>query len=199
VLSWSAYAHFFREPRLADALFRFSLFALAFSTFVSGFPLFAERRFTHNGLAFGPKEVGYVYAYAGFLGILIQGGLIGRLVKRLGEDRLATVGFLSAAIGYTLLGASRDVPTLLLAATFSSFGTGVLRPCLTSLASQRADRREQGAVLGLTQSLNSLATIFAPLMSGLFIEHGYLRLWAWFAALITVIGFVVGARQKRIA
>ena len=64
-MDWGKYADFFRKPALAQALWRFAFFAFSFSTFVSGFALFAERRYTHHGLPFGPKEVGYIYAYSG--------------------------------------------------------------------------------------------------------------------------------------
>ncbi len=195
IMDWGKYADFFRKPALAQALWRFAFFAFSFSTFVSGFALFAERRYTHHGLPFGPKEVGYVYAYSGLLGIFIQGGLIGRLVKRLGEDKLATVGFLSACVGYAFLGVTYHVPALLLAATFGSFGSGVLRPALTSLVSQRAGRREQGTVLGLTQSLNSLAQIICPAIAGFLINQNWLTLWAWWAALIALFGFATGFKR----
>jgi hypothetical protein len=56
---------------------------------MAGFALFAERRFTWQGRPFTPREVGYLFAYAGFLGIVLQGGLIGRLVRRFGEPTLA--------------------------------------------------------------------------------------------------------------
>ncbi len=56
---------------------------LSFSTFISGFALFAERRFEWNGRPFGPREIGYVFGFVGFLGIILQGVLIGRLVEAL--------------------------------------------------------------------------------------------------------------------
>src|SRR5262249_41287894 len=80
LLQWGTYLRFFERPVLAGILVQFLLFSLAFSTFTSGFALFAERTFTWGGLAFTPREVGYLFAYAGFLGIILQGGLIGRLV-----------------------------------------------------------------------------------------------------------------------
>lgn len=53
---------------------------LAFGLFISGFALFAERRFYFQNHPFGAKEAGYIFAYAGLVGILIQGAFIGRLV-----------------------------------------------------------------------------------------------------------------------
>ncbi|MBI2822004.1 MAG: MFS transporter [Acidobacteria bacterium] len=191
VLDWGNYAPYFRRPRLAELLWQFFLFAIAFSTFFSGFALFAERRFTSGGVPFGPKQVGYVFAYVGLLGILMQGGLIGRMVRRFGEEKLVSVGMLSAAVGYGLLGFTYHLPQLLLVSTIAAFGNGVLRPTLTSLITRSANRKEQGVVLGLTQSLTSVAQIAAPILAGFLIEHGFLTTWALFAAGITGAGFVI--------
>ena len=107
--------------------------------FTAGFALFAERRFIWRGAPFGPKEVGYVFMYSGFLGIFVQGAMRqGALVRKVGEVRLVTIGFLAGAAGYALLGFSFGVVSLLAAASVASFGTGVLRPALTSLITQQA-------------------------------------------------------------
>ena len=181
------------------------LFTFAFATFTAGFALFAERRFTWHGAPFGPKEVGYVFMYSGFLGVIVQGAMRqGTLVKRVGEVRLVTLGFFTAAAGYVVLGFSFGVAVLLVAASLSSFGTGVLRPALTSLITQQVSRREQGVVLGLNQSLLSIAQIVAPAIAGALIESGHLTSWALWAAV--VLGFALllnlrarGERQKAAA
>ncbi len=177
VLDWGNYARYFKDPALASLLWRFFLFILSFSMFVSCFALFAERRFVWDGRAFGPKEVGYVYAFSGFLGIIVQGGLIGRLVKKVGETRLARWGFVAAAAGFSGLAFTFRIPMLLVAAGVISFGTGVLRPVLTSLITQRTGKAEQGTVLGLTQSLASVSQILAPAVGGLLIGQGQLVAW----------------------
>ncbi len=205
LLDWGAYVQYFRRPLLGGLLAEFFLFTFAFATFTSGFALFAERRFTWHGAPFGPKEVGYVFMYSGLLGILVQGSMRqGALVRRIGEVRLVTIGFAAAAAGYALLGFSFGVAALLVAATFSSFGTGVLRPALTSLITQQVTRSEQGVVLGLNQSLLSIAQIVAPAIAGALIESGYLISWALWAAV--VLGFALllnlrarGERQKAVA
>ena len=184
-----AYAHYFSRPVLGGLLVQFLFFSLAFSTFTSGFALFAERRFTWNGAPFTPREIGYLFAWAGFLGILLQ-GVLGRLVKRFGEPRLVAVGFLSMAVGYLALGFVRGVGPLLVVTTISSFGNAVLRPALSSLVSQRAERHEQGAVLGLNQSLNSAAQIVAPALGGVLIGHGWLTPWAVVAAAAALAGWL---------
>jgi DHA1 family tetracycline resistance protein-like MFS transporter len=200
ILDWGAYAEYFRRPVLGGLLWEFFLFTFAFASFTGGFALFAERRFSWNGVPFGPKQVGYVFTYSGLLGIVVQGSLrAGWPVRLFGEVRLVTFGFAAAAAGYAILGMSHVVPTLLLAATFSSLGNGLIRPALTSLITQQVGRGEQGVVLGLNQSLMSIAQIVGPAIAGALIDRGWLSIWAFWTALITLVALVLNrtAREAR--
>jgi MFS family permease len=166
IFNWGAYARYFRRPVLSGLLLQFFFYALCFAMFTSGFAMFAERTFTWQGKPFSPREIGYLFAYTGFLGIVLQGGLIARLARR-----------------FAGLSQAHDVPFLVVVATISSFGNGVLRPALSSLISQASERHEQGVVLGLSQSLHSLAALLSPPLAGFLIEKRLLSLWALMAAL----------------
>jgi MFS family permease len=198
ILAWGQYAGYFRQPGLASLLLQFFAFTIAFASFTSGFALFAERRFTWHAHPFGPKEVGYVFAYSGFLGIILQGGLIGRLVKSFGEAALVRAGFLAAVVGYALLGSAHGVVVLLAAATISAFGNGVLRPALTSLITQQVSRGEQGTVLGLNQSLLSVAQIAGPALAGALIDRGFLAMWAALSALVVLVGLLLSRKDAQL-
>jgi MFS transporter, DHA1 family, tetracycline resistance protein len=187
-LRWRTYAKYFSRPGLRERLLQFLFFITSFSLFISGFALFAERRFTYQGHPFGPREIGYVFGYVGFLGIILQGGLIGRLVKRFGESMLVVAGFIALVIGYFGLGIASSFALLMFAGTLAAFGNGVIRPALTSLITQQAGRQEQGVVLGITQSLMSMASIVAPIVGGLLIERQMLKEWAWAAAGLAAVG-----------
>jgi len=191
VLDWGNYLRYFRQPGLASLLWQFLAFAIIFSMYISGFPLFAERRFQWQGHPFGPKEVGYVYAYLGLLGVILQGGLMGLLVKKFGETMLVRVGFFLAMLGLGALGFTYGIPLLLVVSAVASSGTGIVRPALTSLITQKAGRSEQGVVLGLTQSLNSIAAIVAPAIAGILIDHSLLTTWAMLAAVISGLAILL--------
>ena len=197
LLDWSGYAQYFRSKELAPILVQFFCFCSMFSIFMSGFALFAERRFFIDGRAFGPKEVGYLYAYSGLLGIVIEGGLLGRMVKAWGESALSRAGFLSAAAGLVALAFTGPGPMLVAVFSAVSFGTGVLRPALTSLITRSVSRREQGVILGLTQSLNMTSSILSPLLSGFLIGHARLQAWAMTAAAVSTAGFIIGTWRSR--
>ncbi len=191
VLDWKGYTKYFATPGLGPLLWQFFFFAFSFSLFIGGFALFSERR-----VGMGPKEVGYVFAWVGFLGIILQGFLIGRLVKAVGERTLVWSGFFVSATSSIWLAGVRTLPQMLANATYGSWGTGVIRPALTALISHKAGKREQGVVLGLTQSITSICQIAAPLLAGAFIDRGWLAAWALTGSAVAFCGMVVALRSR---
>lgn len=196
LVQWGAYVDYFRRPLLAPRLFEFCAFSFSFSWFVSGLPLFSERRLTYHGVPFGPVQLGYIWMFAGFLGILLQGPSLGRLVKRFGEKSLMRAGFLGYAVGYALLAFCHSIPVLILATIVTSIG-GLVRPTLTSLITQATSREEQGVVLGLTQSLNSVGQICAPPLGGFLIEQEWLTGWGLAAAVVAAIGLALAYQSSK--
>ncbi len=190
VLQWGRYVEYFRRPSLAPLLSKFFAYVFSFAIFTGGFALFAERRYLWQGRPFGPKEVGYIFAFSGLIGGTLQGGALGSLVRRFGERALLASSLLACAVGYIVLGYAYTIPLLLLASAISSFG-GIARPVVTSLITQVAGRREQGAVLGLTQSLTSIAMITGPVIAGFLIQHGKLEAWALASAVVAAAGYLV--------
>ncbi len=63
-------------------------------------------------LGWGPGQVGYVFAYVGLISAILQGGLIGRLTRRFGEERLLLCGSALIAAGLLALPFAHDVPVL---------------------------------------------------------------------------------------
>ncbi len=187
VFSWGFYARYFRDPHLGRLLIQWLFFALSFSTFISGFALFSERRYLWNGHAVGPREMGYIFAFVGLLGIIMQGGVVGRLVKLMGERTIVRLGFATSLIYYAGLGLTRTIQQLLGLSAVTAIGGSGLRPVLTSLITQRAGKREQGVILGLTQSITSVAQIVSPLIAGFLIDRNHLTLWAVWAGVLAGI------------
>ena len=194
LVQWGAYARYFERPGLSLLLFQFLAFTFSFAMFVSALPLFVERRLTWNGRPFGPEQTGYAWAYAGLLGIFLQGPALGRLVKRFGEHALIRTGFTAYALGYAMLAFCHSVAWLVITMTVLVLG-GLVRPNLTSIITHRASRDEQGIVLGLTQSLNSISQIMAPPLAGLMIQHNLLTGWGLTISLVSLAGAALASRR----
>jgi len=184
LISWGEYRRYFRDRELARLLIQWLLFSLSFSTFITGFALFAERRYTWQGRPVGVREVGYIFAFNGFIGIIMQGGVVGRMVKRLGEKKVVRLGFAASMLGYAAVGFTYTIGQLLWVIVFTSIGGAGLRPALTSMITQKAGRREQGVIIGLSQSLTSIAQITAPVIAGILIDRRFLTTWAVWAGVL---------------
>jgi len=160
---WSQLARALRRSRLAFVLAIYFLFVTAFSVMTSSFGLFTLYRF-----GFDAHDTGWIFAFVGVVGAVVQGGLIGRLVKAFGEPPLVIVGallFTASLVLIPLTGPETGTAALLSLGALFALGNGLATPSLTSLASRSAGAGEQGGVLGVTQSVASLARVVGPLIS----------------------------------
>jgi len=132
------------------------------------------------------------------VGGLVQGG-IGRAASRLGEARLARVGFAMMAIGYLALAATHGLATLLVATAVGSIGAAVTRPAVTTLLTQAVDPSEHGEALGVSQSLTSLAQTVGPLVAGALLHADLPVGWAIGASTAAALGLFAGASAPRLA
>jgi DHA1 family tetracycline resistance protein-like MFS transporter len=149
-----------KRPRLGFVLTIYFLSIVAFSIMTTVFSLFLMFR-----LGYDAFHNGWVFAFVGIVSAIIQGGLIGRLVKRFGEPPLVITGALlfSASLFATpFVGPVIGIIGILAIGAVSSIGNALMAPSLSSLASKSASASEQGSVLGVTQSVASLARAVGP-------------------------------------
>lgn len=114
------------------------------------------------------KQIGWYFAFAGLIIIFVQGGLIGRLTKALGDWPLAIMGPLLVAAGMFLVSSTalmRSVTLLLFGAASNATGRSLQQPTLSSLISKFAGRKEQGVAFGLYHGLGSLARVIGPIIA----------------------------------
>ena len=178
---------YLKVEKLRPLLIQFFIFSFSFSAYISGFALFAERRLSYHGHPFGPIEVGYLYAYLGFLGIVVRGILIDRLIQRYGEKITSQIGFLCQGIGFAGFALVSNIPEVLIVATIGSMGSSLVRPSISALVSHQASPKEQGSVFGVSQSLASFAAMIAPLLADFLLDHVSPGAWALFSGLIIVL------------
>ena len=135
---------------------------VAFALMESAFTLFADHRWHLTAM-----EVGRMFGISGLLTVIVQGGLIGRLVKRFGEAKLLPAGVLILAIGLVMLPFAPPFGAMVAVFALISVGQSISTPSLNSLISKGAQADEQGFVLGTNQSLSALGRVVGPAMSGL--------------------------------
>lgn len=154
----------FRLSQLRLLLIAIFCWALAFAVLQSNLAVLAK-----DSLNWRAADVSGGFAIFGVIGILVQGGLIRRLVSRFGEIRVAISGTLLLTAGFALLALIPAVGSswfLLMATAVCAFGNGLVTPTLTALTSQVVGPHEQGRVQGGSQSVQAFARVIGPLWAG---------------------------------
>ncbi|MCS6831759.1 MAG: MFS transporter [Armatimonadota bacterium] len=132
----------------------------------STFVLLAKHRY---GL--DQRECGYLFAYLGVMGAVVQGGLIGKLSARFGEMRLLLGGYLLQVPALLLMPFMPSTGWLMVVLALMAIGGGVAGPSLNGLLSRLAPADQRGEVFGVTQSLGSLARVTGPVWGGWSFGH----------------------------
>lgn len=133
----------------------------------------------------------YLLGAVGVVGIVLQGGLIGPLVKRFGEGNLIRAGLAVLTVGYVLLLAPRTWGIGIFVATvFVGAGRSMIGPSATALISRKT-RVEQGLIQSSSQGFDALARTVGPLLAGsLFASLGATAPYI-FSAILTVLAFLL--------
>ena len=113
----------------------------------------------------------YGFAYIGLMIVFTQGYLIRKLVPRWGERRLLVAGLIIAAIGMAVIGFAPNVFWLFIGSTLLPLGNGLLTPTLLGTLSLLSVKDEQGEIIGVSHSLQSLARIIGPLLGGIVYQY----------------------------
>jgi multidrug resistance protein len=196
-------------PRL---IWMYSIGMGAFSGFTAVLVLFLEARFGITA-----ATVGFVFAWNGLISVLARGLLLGPIVDRLGEPRLARVGLVLLGLGLVLLpltarvegvlriawagsvpgiGAALDVPWRILALgaviSLVPLGTAFTFPCVTALLSRVIDPAERGVTMGVQQSFGGAARVLGPLWAGFAWDHLGTPYPFWTSALLVFLTLLLG-------
>jgi MFS family permease len=112
------------------------------------------------------KKVSFGFAYIGVMMILTQGFIVRRLLPKWGERKVLRFGLILFAMGLTGIALAESIPAMAITMTLLSIGTGLTNPSTLGSISLLTDTKEQGAALGVTQSMASLGRIIGPAVGG---------------------------------
>ncbi|MFC7047072.1 MFS transporter [Halobacteriaceae archaeon GCM10025711] len=203
-----------RDDRLSGLVVAFFLYSLAFSGVQVMFIPFAADLYGYTA-----SQTAVLLTYVGVLGVVVQGGLVGRLSVRYSDARLSLVGTVSLAvalvgipfaptIGPTLLPplggpafVTPELVALLLVLPVLSFGNGLLSVSLNTLVSKAASVETQGSAFGVTQGAGSLGrTVGPPVMAALYALLAY---WSPFVVggvlMLPVLAILARGAWRRVA
>ncbi len=147
------------------------------------------------------RQTGWAFAYVGFIAVLVQGGLLRRLLKKNIEKELAIIGAVLLTASLWLLPRSGGLGFFLFVCALMALGNGLLTPTLSGMSSRHVHGRAQGRVLGLMAAAGSLGRFLGPALAVIplpanfsdptrpvtaEILAGYTTAFSWSAALVAV-------------
>ncbi len=144
-------------PLVGACLVMIFLVIFAFSNFETTFAQLVRLKFGVD-----MSTIGWLFVYAGLLGAIVQGGLIGRLVQRFGEAKVIAGGALIAAVSGAILPFADSLGRLMVILAVLAVGHGLTAPSVSSMISKMVPSGEVGGVMGVYQGVSSLARIVGP-------------------------------------
>ncbi len=147
---------------------------------------------------FSQLDLAYFFLFMGVIVAVIQGGLIGRLAKMLGETTLVAIGAASFTLGLALIPVIYRVSLLYMVAFFIAVGQGLTYPSLTSLLTKATPSSEHGSMLGLASGMGSLARFLGPILSGFLYDAAAAPGAFYGGALLTFIALLLAIWMRRL-
>jgi DHA1 family tetracycline resistance protein-like MFS transporter len=157
---------FITTPHVRYSLIMFVIYNIGFFLFIANFSLFAETQFGVSA-----EQVSFYMAWIGIVRVIIQTFFIARIQQALAEDRLLIAGIVAMLIAMVSLALTTEYWFVFVPLFFLSFGTGVSRPILMSTLTNSVIRTETATILGVNNSLSSVAQIIIPIVGGFIIQH----------------------------
>ena len=155
---FSALARLFGRRAIRGLVVTYALMTFAQMMLQSTWVLYTTFRFDWT-----PRENGIALFCVGLSAAVVQAGLLGILMRRFGEVRLALLGLASGAITYTLYGLATQgwQMYVFILCNLLAFAAG---PALQAILSKSSAASEQGELMGSLQSIASLGIIIMPLV-----------------------------------
>jgi DHA1 family tetracycline resistance protein-like MFS transporter len=150
--------------------------------------------------AFNWRQTCLTYALVGFLLVLIQGGIVRPLARRIAEGPMAEFGALIEIFGFGLMVQAirhESVGLLWFALVLIVSGFAFMQPTLNSLLSRRTDPDRQGSVLGVGQSVSALARIAGSFIGIPLLMHDHTLPFFVGAALMAISLVFVAVASRR--
>jgi DHA1 family tetracycline resistance protein-like MFS transporter len=189
---WRRIASVLTKPLIGTVLLILFVVTFAFSAIPVIVPLLGIAFF-----GFTEVEMSYFFMYIGVVQIVLQGVLIGRLAARWGEDNLLIFGTLLMALGMFFMPLYPSIVVFVASITLISSGIGTLNTILPSFISKRTPTDEQGGMLGIAQSVGSIARIPGPLVGGIVAEFAGLNVAFFISAALVMMCFFLGFKLFR--
>lgn len=143
------------------------------------------------------KMTTYGFAYIGVVMMLTQGYFIRKWMPKYGEPLVLSAGLSFFAFSLFGIGAAGSIAVMAVAMTFLALGNGMMRPPNLGIISLVTPATEQGASMGVTNSLASLGRIIGPAFGGYLYSQMSPTAPFYSAGVVGLIAILIMATQYR--
>ncbi len=144
------------------------------------------------------RQASLIFAAIGLTAMLVQGGLIGPIRKRLGEVKMIIFGTVIMAFALSLIPFPKSIYGELPIMGLLAFGNSIATPVLTSLVTALSPDESRGELIGVFQSVQSLGRIIGPLAGGGLFNYFSPNAPYWAGAIVMALTFFIALQLRRV-
>lgn len=183
-----------RLPNLRVMFIVIFLLGLGFNFFTQFFQVYLIKKFSYN-----QSQIGDIFAYIGLWIALTQGILTRLMSKWFKPKQILPFSVLTLSIAFIALLLPNNPSYIFFIVPFVAMSQGLTFPNATAIVSNLSGKESQGEILGINQSMQSLAQSISPVIAGMIVTFNR-ALPIIAASLITIIAwlaFIIFFREKK--
>lgn len=194
VSMWKSVKHIhtaFKKPNLRSVFSISLLITLGFAFFTQFFSVYLIEEFQYS-----EKDIGLLFGWIGIWLAITQGGLVRIISKQVTPVKVLMYSILGLSLAIFLMLLPKETWWFYVLNPLIAISYGLTSPNLTTLISEQASEKDQGEILGINQSMQSLGNIFPPLIAG-YIMHIDGRLPMLIGSVVVIIAWGVLIWQRK--
>lgn len=174
-----------RHNRTAKLLLiQWGFHTMAFMIVMSGISLFANFK-----VGIQPEEIGLLLSITGAFQIFVRFVIFNPMLRKIGEIKTSKLGLGIFCIVFFAIGFIREPYQLIIIFLCFSFAASAARGILTGFLSRAVHPMDLGKVMGYNTSLDSLAQIMGPLISGFVLQSWNLIFYGFISGILSIAAF----------
>lgn len=181
----------FSSPNLRNIFFVALLISLGFTFFTQFFGVYLIQEF-----GWVERDIGFLFGWIGIWLAITQGLIVRRMSGKVSPSRVLQFSIAGVALGIALLLVPKEAWLFYAINPIVAIAYGITSPNLTSVISEQAGPQEQGKILGINQSMQSLGQFVPPIIAG-YLNALDARLPLVTAAVLLVFAWLVFLRVSK--
>jgi MFS family permease len=175
----------------SELIWIYTVGMMAFSALTAVLTLFLMERFHVR-----ESNIGYIFVFLGMLSVVMRAGVLGRLVRALGEVRVIQLGAVLLMVGFAIYPWPQRFSVMIFVMALVPIGTALLFPSTTALLSRRGPKEQLGQLMGVQHAFGGASRVVGPLWAGAAFQYLGPAAPFYLAAVIVGVAAVLSSRLR---